>query len=282
MNEKLFYIKTSDNQKIALWKITPTTNTISKHVFLTHGTFSNKKILNGISSYLVKKGVTCWIMEWRNHGKSKNTNQKFNFETIALLDLPAVFKYLFEKEKITQLDCITHSGGGLILSMFLIKNTSYITSINSITFFATQASGAAHIFSNRFKITIANYVSKFLGYIPASSIGSSEHNETYYTMKQWFYWNLYKNFNGNNGFNYQKKLPKITIPILSICAKGDTFIAPKIGCEQFLNAFQNSKNKLLFCAIENGFSENYNHGRIILSKNAKKEIYPIVLDWIIS
>ena len=85
------------------------------------------------------------------------------------------------------------------------------------------------------------------GGIPARKTGSP-HDEDYFMMKQWFDWNLSKKFVGKNDFDYQPQMPKITIPILSIAAKGDTFIAPKAGCEQFLNAFKNPKNKLLFCS----------------------------------
>lgn len=280
MIKELLHITTSDNVKVALWKIKPKTGVTSKHVFLTHGTFSNKKVLLGIASYLVEKGHTCWLMEWRNHGNSSKTKQKFNFETIAKLDVPAVFNYLFEKEKIKKLDCITHSGGGIVLSMFLIKNPSYISKIDTITLFGCQVCGAATSFKNRFIIKLGKSASKIIDFFPAKTIGSSEHNESYYTMKQWFDWNLDRNFYGENQFNYGNKLAKITIPILSVCAKGDVFIAPKKGCESFLDSFQNSENKLLYCAKEKGFLEDYTHGRMILSKNAKKEIYPIVLDWI--
>ena len=118
--------------------------------------------------------------------------------------------------------------------------------------------------------------------IPAKTIGSSEHNESYYTMKQWFNWNLKNNFIGENGFNYFEKMSSIRVPILSICAKGDTFIAPKIGCENFLKGFNNTSNKLLFCSTENGNLEDYNHSRILKSQNAKKELWPVVENWILS
>ena len=62
---------------IALWKLNSEKKS-DKHIFLTHGTFSNRKICDGISLFLVEKGFTCWIMEWRNHGESSKTQQEFN------------------------------------------------------------------------------------------------------------------------------------------------------------------------------------------------------------
>lgn len=75
-------------------------------------------------------------------------------------------------------------------------------------------------------------------------------------------------------------MSQINIPILSICAKGDNFIAPKEGCEKFLKAFKNDKNRLIFYSKENGNLEDYNHSRILKSKSSKKEIWPIVENWI--
>ena len=72
----------------------------------------------------------------------------------------------------------------------------------------------------------------------------------------------------------------IDFPILAINGAGDKNIAPRQGCEDFLNAFENPKNKFLFCSVAGGYKEDYNHSRIMHSRNAQAEIYPKVLDWI--
>ncbi|MDX6746335.1 alpha/beta fold hydrolase [Polaribacter sp. PL03] len=279
MKEQLYHIKTEDNQRIALWKLN-SEKILDKHIFLTHGTFSNRKICDGIASYLTEKGFTCWIMEWRNHGKSSKSEEKFNFETIAKYDIKSVFDFLFNNQNLKNIDCLTHSGGGIILTMFLIKNPNYNLKINSITLFGVQAFGAAETLSNRIKILLSKYLTALLGKVPSKTAGSTEHSESYYTMKQWFDWNLNKNFIGENGFDYLKQMNNINIPILSICAKGDNFIAPKEGCEKYLKAFENEENKLLFYSKENGNLENYNHSRILKSQSSKKEIWPTVENWI--
>jgi predicted alpha/beta hydrolase len=264
---------------IALWKLNSEEVT-DKHIFITHGTFSNRKVCDGIASFFTEKGYTCWIMEWRSHGKSSKSNGKFNFETIAKYDLKSTFEFLFDNQNLSSIDCLTHSGGGIVLTMLLINNPNYKSKINSITLFGVQAFGAATSLNNRIKILAGKYLTALLGKVPSKSAGSTESGETYYTMKQWFDWNLNQNFVGENGFDYLEKMNTIRIPILSICAKGDNFIAPKIGCTKFLEAFENDQNKLLFCSKENGFMEDYDHGRILKSQNSKKEIWPIVENWI--
>ena len=281
ITENFILLNTDDNETISLWKVYDKAQSGNISIFLTHGTFSDKKICLGIAKYLSKKGYVCYILEWRNHGKSIKTNNNFNFETIALYDFKTTFTYLFEVQKIKKIHCITHSGGGIALTMFLIKNSIYKNRINSITFFACQVFGATMPKLNYLKTIISKLFTYLLGYIPAKKINLGSHNENYYMMKQWFDWNLKKNFlSTNKEFDYKENMKNIKIPIYSISAKGDKFIAPSIGCELFLKSFNNSENRFKEFSLENGHLENYNHSRIIMSKNSAKEIWPSVFKWI--
>ena len=278
MKTKLIKLKYDAYNYLALWKYSSVLSALEKNVVLTHGTFSNKKVLNGIAEYLTSKGFTCWVFEWRNHGSSSKSEQKYNFDTIAKEDFYLVLTHLFSIENIKKVDFITHSGGGICLTMFLLENPKFKSNINSITLFGCQAFGAVTSTTSYAKVFIAKYFSKLLGYIPAY-MTKSEENEPYSLMKHWFNWNLSKTFIGENGINYRSKMKEIRIPILSISGEGDTFIAPTKGCQQYLNAFENQKNRYLLCGKTNGYLENYSHSRILHSRNARKELYPIVLNW---
>lgn len=279
IQETLTILPTEDNEQIALWEIKNPQAANNKNIFLTHGTFSDKRICLGIAKYLAEKGFVCWIMEWRNHGASGKTTQSFNFETIALWDIKAAFHYLYNGLNIKNLHCITHSGGGICLTMFLIKHPVYIPSINSISFFGCQAFGAAVNRQKYWGITVNKWVTKLIGFIPGK-LNGRPHNENYHTMKQWFDWNLQRNFKGKDNFDYLPKMPLVNCRILSICGAGDTAIAPIEGCQTFLDAFKKEHNQLLYGALKHGFLEDYDHGRIMLSKGAAQEIWPVVLEWI--
>ena len=278
-NEELIKLKIDSKEYIALWKISNKSSDKTRNIFLTHGTFSNRKVCMGIADFLVGEGYTCWIMEWRNHGDSSKISTKFNFETIAKKDIKIVFDYLFDIQKIQKIDCITHSGGGICLTIALIEYPEYRSRIAKMSFFGCQAFGAVNSWRNHVKVQLGKWGGSLLGFLPAQLVGSPE-NEAYFLMKQWFKWNLSKSFTGDDGFDYQERMKDIDIPILSVCGLGDTFIAPKSGCEQFLNAFKNSQNQLLICGKETGYKEDYNHGRILHSRSAREEIYPLVLNWL--
>ena len=279
MNHQRIDLPLDKTHHIALWKINNGNNN-TRHIFLTHGTFSNRKVCMGIAEYLAKNGFICWILEWRNHGESTPYKGKYDFETVAKEEFLVVFDYLVNQMKINSLEVVVHSAGGLCLTMFLIQNPKYIANINTATFFASQATGAAAFSTvNYMGIAIGSYISWLVGYVPARFFGSP-HNEKHYMMKIWYRWELTQEFRGTDGFDYTPEMLMIDFPILAINGAGDTIIAPRPGCEKFLNAFQNPKNKFLFCSKAGGYREDYNHSRIIYSRNAQAEVYPEVLDWI--
>ncbi|MFX6540504.1 alpha/beta fold hydrolase, partial [Acinetobacter baumannii] len=100
------------------------------------GAFSDKTVCMGIAVYLANHGYICFILEWRGHGTSPKTDIPFNFETVALYEYKTAFHYIYHHFNIASLHCVTHSGGGLCLTMFLINYPEYLKNIQSITFIA--------------------------------------------------------------------------------------------------------------------------------------------------
>lgn len=302
--QTLHKVNTADGEQIALWNVAnPSENSLkannklknkAQNILLIHGTFSDKRVSLGIARYLVQLGHNCYIMEWRGHGDSSIPLANYNFETIAFYDIAATFHYLYDELKLDNLHAITHSGGGICLTMFLTQNQRYINKISSITMLACQAYGAVLNPTSYTKIALLKNMTRLLGYVPAKRFKLGPINESYHTMSQWYHWNLgkhfksslakhnsdYKKSSGDKGFDYRQLMPSITIPIYAISAKGDHFIAPPSGCKLFLEDFNNSANIFREFAIENGDLEDYNHSRIILSGKAAKEVWPTIAAWI--
>ena len=304
--QNLYRVTTKDGIQIAVWKVSNTiqdeatnqdtvhdnsniqTKITAQNILFIHGTFSDRRVSLGVAGFLARLGHSCYIMEWRSHGSSAIAKDKFDFETIAFYDIKATFHYLFDELKLDNLHALTHSGGGICLTMFLTQNEQYINQISSISMIACQAYGAALAPPSYAKILLLKAMTRLLGYVPAKKFKLGPINESYHTMRQWYDWNLNKNFrsaqanlnDSHKGFDYRQQMPKITTPIYAISAKGDHFIAPPSGCQLFLNDFNNPVNVFREFSIANGHLENYNHSRVILSSNAAKEIWPTVAAWI--
>ena len=301
--QSLHQIVTQDSEHIALWQVTTDINADAssenafanqtkikaQNILLIHGTFSDKRVSLGVAGYLARLGHHCYIMEWRGHGDSPMPSDTFNFETIAFHDIAATFTYLFDQLKLDNLHAVTHSGGGICLTLFLTQNQHYINKISSISMVACQAYGAARNPQSYIKIALLKATTRLLGYVPAKKFKLGTIDESYYMMSQWFNWNLKRNFNSSlpkshsnykKNVDYRQHMPAITIPIYAISARGDHFIAPPSGCQLFLESFNNPANPFREFAIANGDLEDYNHSRVILSDNAAKEIWPTIAAWI--
>lgn len=227
IHKELHILKTDDHGEFALWEISKRKDTIIKKeaIFLSHGAFSDKTVCMGIADYLARQGYICFILERRGHGTSPKTDIPFNFETVALYEYKTAFHYVYHCLNITFLHCVTHSGGGLCLTMFLINYPEYLKNIQSITFIACQAFGAVNKSFDFIKLFSAKIGVKALGQIPANRFKLGRVNESYYTMRPWFNWNLKQNFISEfKNIDYKKHMNSIRVPIYSISGSGDKLL----------------------------------------------------------
>ncbi len=278
MKEELIFVEAKDQVQIALWKYYKEEN--SSNILMIHGTFSDRKVFTLAVNYFVEQGYNCWAMEWRNHGASQRIKSKFDFETVAHFDLKAVVDHLIHKERIRYFHSVTHSGGGICLTMLLCKNPEYQNNIMSATMFACQAFSASLSRKHFARLLVAKALTRLLGYIPGKKLKLGNHNETYHTMKQWFNWNLSKRFAGQFSDDYQQAMKSIDIPVYAVASEADTFIAPSKSCLIFMEQFSNPDNAYHCFSLNHNNLENYGHSRVIYSRNAIKEIFPTVISWI--
>ncbi|MFC0819926.1 hypothetical protein [Moraxella marmotae] len=82
-----------------------------------------------------------------------------------------------------------------------------------------------------------------------------------------------------DGMDYGYHCGEIDIPIYCICGSGDKVIAPVIGCYKFFELFNGEDKKFQEFGIQNGSLEDYSHSRIMISKNAKIEVWKTIILW---
>lgn len=334
IKQTLSLVTTKDHQQVAVWQIiddeifdnisnidseacdSKEINNASgankkQNLLFLHGAFSDKEVCLGIASYFASLGYQCFVMEWRGHGSSSQPPSNYHLEDIAFYDVKATFDYLFDELKLDNLHCITHSGGGICLTLCLTRYPEFHDKINSICMVACQVFAGTSSLSSYAKLLLIKAVTRQLGYVDGKRLKLGTMNESYYLLSQWMDWNLNQNFvsytptpitkqllkqtglrlsnwrlskktqtiTTPQPLDYRTLMPNITIPIYSICAAGD-WVAPPRGTLKYLQAFNNSNNQWREFSIANGNLEDYNHARIFLSRNAAKEVWPTVLDWV--
>lgn len=275
-------LKTPDGSSFAIWTISQGHASEGKElVLLSHGAFSNKKVCMGLARFIARAGFECSILEWRNHGASADSKQYFDFETIGCNEFLAAFEFLCAKHPAKKINVVTHSGGGLALCVFLIRHPEYAQRVGRTVLVSCQSCYAATSWWRNLGFRLADLASRICGTMSGKALGLGPHPESYRTMKPWFSWNIRGKFVSSvDGLDFTECLRTITSPIMSVSALGDRLIAPPLACRLFLSNFGGDKNEFLECSVANGFTENYDHGRIMLSTNASKEVWPLVLDWL--
>ncbi|MFI5176682.1 MAG: hypothetical protein ACHQKY_17620, partial [Terriglobia bacterium] len=97
-------------------------------------------------------------------------------------------------------------------------------------------------------------------------------------MMEWFWWNWKRKWT-NNGFDYQAALKEISTPLLCLVGIRDDMADPE-GCKRIFDGV-GSPDKT-FRILSRGLSNraDYDHTSIIISADAEKEVWPMILDWI--
>ena len=73
---------------------------------------------------------------------------------------------------------------------------------------------------------------------------------------------------------------RITVPILALAGGGDWAIAPPAPCEDLVEATSSADRTFVACGRAEGFGEDFTHNRLIVSTPARREVWPLIADWI--
>ena len=77
---------------------------------------------------------------------------------------------------------------------------------------------------------------------------------------------------------YWKDLEKVSAPVLSVAAGNDKNDPPE-GCRTLLNAFGSRDKRFVILSRKEGFSRDYDHIGMIVSKEAAREVWPLLTTW---
>ncbi len=251
-----------------------------KPILLAHGTFSNHRSVRGLAQHLAGSGYDCWILDFQGHGHSDKPAVKPRFESMCIEDATAALDHLKTLYPSQPVVWIGHSAGGLAVLSLLCRFPEYKSSIKAIVTLASQATHAATQNKYRIMIHLSRIITRLIGFAPGRSFKLGPENEFGSVMAQWYEWSLTGQWLGDDGFNYMDALPTITVPTLMLTGSGDKFIAPPRGCRALFDQLGSSDKHYQECGLLTGFSEDYNHSRLVSSRSASRDIWPLITNWL--
>ncbi|WP_205746258.1 alpha/beta fold hydrolase [Dyella amyloliquefaciens] len=271
-------IATRDGAQLALTRVG---REVGAPVVLTHGTFSNHRTCMALAEYLARRGFACWVFDWRGHGFSAKAPTSYTFDTVAREDVEAVINAVGAKSGMQRIYWVGHSGGGLVAAMWMARNPVRAASeFGGLVLLASQATAAALTWRNRILVQVMTGWIACGGRLPGWLLRVGPEGEERRLMQQWCRWSLSRTFTGEDGFDYQRALGLVKVPVLALAGSGDTFIAPAQGCATLVSGFAGTDHTYRLCGRDQGFREDYTHDRLILSRNAARETWPLVEQWL--
>ena len=272
-------VEGEQGSKIALYRISASSLVSPIPIVLTHGTFSNGAICFQLAHYLADNGYDCWIYEWVGHGKSEFGSLCPDVEKYAAHDVSLVIDRIKAATNSPNLHWLAHSGGGFLPLMLMARRPEAVPDFRTVINLGSQTTEAGRGISGKMMVGIMFVLCHLLGYAPGPQLGAGPEREFHGFIPQWCRWNWSGRWRGVDGFDYFQNLSHIQVPTLSFAGRGDV-IAPVEGCNRLWSELPHPDNRFYTCGKFEGFSEDFNHSRLIASRAAATEIWPKILVWL--
>lgn len=274
------FIDTESGVRLCLHHVEPAEKIIGT-VILAHGMFSNYRVCRGLAGHLSSLSFECWILDFQGHGFSDSPVQEPDFETTCLEDTSAVLNFVQGRNEVP-IYWVGHSGGGLAILMHIARYPSQQKQLSGIVTIACQAYGAGFNWHRRLAFRFGRLLFRLIGTVPGKALKLGPENEFVRVLDQWLCWTISQAWTGSDGFDYKTRVGIIELPVLSIAANGDKVIAPVSGCEKLHNDLGSADKTFLCFGADQGYLEDYTHARVISSRNASTDVWPIVAEWLIA
>lgn len=145
---------------------------------------------------------------------------------------------------------------------------------------AAQAGSQQRHWQLQWKIRLISWLLPLRQQIDSRWMPLATEPESSRLLRQWCQWNLHDHMQTKDGFDYLSALGRQQLPVLALAGGGDDFISPPDGCRRLLESFGSASKRYVLCSQAQGFLEDYSHERLLLSKNAKNEIWPLLENWL--
>ncbi|MBD8825635.1 alpha/beta fold hydrolase [Pseudomonas sp. CFBP 13602] len=254
-------------------------------VILLHGSFSNRRFWYspkgiGLGPWLARRGFDVWIAEMRGHGLSPR-NQHYASNTVAdyaRYDLPVIGAFVAEVSAQTP-HWVGHSLGGITLAAALGGGYLQGDLAASAALFGAQVSRRHW----QLRIPPLNWAARRLlkryPHISGARLKRGPEDEPVGVGLEWMRWKgLFGRF-GDAERDWWQGLGEVKLPILAVAAVGD-LQDPSWDCRQLFEQFGGGHNQFVNLGRAQGFGDDFDHVRMLVSAQAQAEVWPLVGTWL--
>jgi pimeloyl-ACP methyl ester carboxylesterase len=254
-------------------------------VILVHGSFSNRRFWYspkgiGLGPFLARAGYDVWIAEMRGHGLSAR-NERYRHNRVAdyaRYDLPAIAAFVAEQSGQVP-HWIGHSLGGTTLAAALGGHYLGPAQAASVALFGSQVSRTYW----PLKIPPLHWSGRLLlkrfEHVSGPRLKRGPEDEPIGLVLENMRWHgLFGRF-GERDNHWWDGLKSVQVPLLAVAAAGD-HQDPEWACRMLYEQIGSADKHFLCLGRQHGFTEDFGHVEMIVSKTAQQEVWPRVADWL--
>lgn len=254
-------------------------------VILIPGSFSNRRFWFspkgiGLGPYLARAGFDVWIAEMRGHGLSPR-NRNYSRNTVSdyvRFDLPAIADFVFELNP-QKAHWLGHSLGGIILAGALGGHYLDQSRVASTALFGSQISRVYWPLKLPPLEWTARLLLKRFSVLSGSRLKRGPEDEPIGLVVESLRWHgLFGRF-GDAKRDWWAGLAEVRVPVLAVAALGDEQ-DPAWACEKLLKQFGSPLSEFLCLGQKHGFSSDFGHVEMLISKEAQREVWPLLEQWL--
>lgn len=278
--------RADDGVELALYRAEPEANQRRTPVLLVHGTFSNRNFFFGhtpersLARALAARGWDCWVAELRGRGRSgpAGAGGAWHFEDWIRRDAPALVEAVIGATGHDQLVWLGHSAGGVIGAAHAATADRHRRIAGLVVAGAPAPTGLGML---QYPMAAAALsITRLLGRFPARLLGIGPEDEHPGILEQWMRWNLNGEWRGEDGTDYFGRCRNITVPVLALAGAADRVFAPPSSCQRLLDAMSGTDRTMVVCGRAAGYSEDLDHNRVLVSRAARNEVWPLIGGWL--
>lgn len=280
---RVYRIRTDDDVEIAVTRLG---TGAGEPVVLVHGTFcqrsfwvSNKGI--GLGPFLRECSYDVWIPEVRGHGRSPRDERyrDWTAEDQMQFDLPAVQR-LVSEETGRRAHWVGHSWGGVAILGAIGAGWLVVDRLRSVVVLGANMTEGDEWLRRAMPRALAWTLLTLLGGVPAGLFRLGPEPESRGYMLDFFRWKGPKRqWRTREGRDYWGGIRAANVPLLSFAAANDR-TDPVPGCRFMFDQYGGSDKEWVLLGEDEGFSKDYEHVEMIVSKEASAEVWPRIADWL--
>jgi predicted alpha/beta hydrolase len=276
----LLRVTTDDGVSLAVHRLGPGDGV---PVLLTPGTFSNWSFWlgtrgTGFARLLANAGYDAWVLDFRGHGASQRPAppQRWSFDDWGRRDIPAVVRVLAAQGRRPVL--VGHSAGGISSLAAIAAEPDVADAVRGAIIAAAPLPAL-----QRWRRPVAlamRFAARRMNAFPARLLRLGPEDELPGVMEQWITWHLQQRWCGTDGTDYRAALGSVATPLLFLAGAGDHRFAPPHAVRDLHDAASTAPRQWILAGRATGFSRDYGHVDLIVSRAARAEVWPLLLDWI--